>query len=200
MLESSQSSLVPSASDLRIQWEPSCALVNLRIHALDAPLREALETAQVALPQAANTTAAHGSTRCIWAGPDDWFVRDESIAAINTHQLQQRLQTPLAHTHHAITDVSSGYRVLSLRGAAAREVLAQGCPLDLHASQFKVSMSAGTHFFKASVWLWQTDGQTDEQPSYQMLVRRSFAAYVHLMLQKATLEHGGLPDYAAEEA
>lgn len=195
MLNSSMSHSAATMSSLSVQWESSCALVNLRIHALDASLRAALAAqAHLKLPEQANTTAQEGSMRSVWAGPDDWFVMDEASPSSQSMQLQQSLLAALGSTHHAITDVSSGYRVLSLRGVAAREVLAQGCPLDLHASQFKVGMSAGTHFFKASVWLWQTD----EQPSYQMLVRRSFAPYVHLMLQKAMLEHGTLADYKDE--
>lgn len=74
-------------------------------------------------------------------------------------------------------------------------MLAQGCPLDLHERSFHSGMSAGTHFFKASIWLWQLD----DQPSFQLLVRRSFAPYVHLMLQKATREYDALADYIEEQ-
>jgi sarcosine oxidase, subunit gamma len=195
MLNTSTPHSASGMPSLGVQWESSCALVNLRIHALDAPLREALVAqAHIKLPEQANTTMLLGSTRSIWAGPDDWFVMDEVSPSSQTMQLQQRLQAALGGTHHAITDVSSGYRCLTLRGPAAREVLAQGCPLDLHERVFKPSMSAGTHFFKASIWLWQLD----DQPSFQLLVRRSFAPYVHLMLQKATREYGALADYIEE--
>ena len=191
MLKAHNASL---ASALQIQWETSCALVNLRIHTLDAPMHEALRSQQIALPDAANTSALQGSTRSVWAGPDDWFVMDEAQAPSNTHLVAQRLQAAVGNAHHAITDVSSGYRRLTLRGSATRELLAQGCPLDLHERVFKTGMSAGTHFFKASIWLWQTN----EQPSFQLLVRRSFAPYVHLMLQKATHASGALADYVEE--
>lgn len=181
---------------LQIEWQRSCALVNLRIEAVDEPLLEAMLTqAHVAVPTQSNTTLVHGSTRCVWAGPDDWFVMDTGCPALKTADLQQRLQTPLNGRHNAVTDVSSGYRVLSLRGVAAREVLAQGCPLDLHPRSFQTGTSAGTHYFKASVWLWQVE----DEPSFQMLVRRSFAPYVHLMLQKTTREHASLADYDSEE-
>jgi sarcosine oxidase subunit gamma len=76
--------------------------------------------------------------------------------------------------------------VLHLSGTPARDVLAQGCPLDLHPRIFKRGASAGSHFFKASVWLWQTD----EAPVYELLVRRSFTGYVWLMLERASAECG----------
>jgi sarcosine oxidase subunit gamma len=121
--------------------------------------------------------------RVVWAGPDDWFVigpKGQADAII------ERLRTALAGLHHAVTDVSSGYTVLHLGGAAVRDVLAQGCPLDLHPSVFKAGMAAGSHFFKASVWLWQTD----DAATFEVLVRRSFMNYVWLMLERCTQECG----------
>ena len=97
-----------------------------------------------------------------------------------------QLRAALAGMHHAVTDVSSGYTVLHLGGAPVREVLAQGCPLDLHPRAFKPGDSAGSHFFKASLWLWQTDNA----PTYEALVRRSFMGYFWLMLERSTQECG----------
>ena len=76
--------------------------------------------------------------------------------------------------------------MLHLSGTPVRDVLAQGCPLDLHPRQFGTGSSAGSLFFKASVWLWQTD----EAPVYEMLVRNSFRGYVWLMLERSTPECG----------
>jgi sarcosine oxidase subunit gamma len=73
-----------------------------------------------------------------------------------------------------------------LSGAPVREVLAQGCPLDLHPRVFGPGASAGSHYFKASIWLWQTD----ETPIYEVLVRRSFMGYFWLMLERSTQECG----------
>ena len=121
--------------------------------------------------------------RIVWAGPDEWFV---IAAAGRTDAIERALRTSLADLHHAITDVGSGYSVLRLSGPPVREVLAQGCPLDLHPRAYGVGRSAGSHFFKASVLLWQTDSA----PQFELLVRRSFVGYVQLMLQRCTLECG----------
>ena len=121
--------------------------------------------------------------RVVWAGPDEWFV---VAAAGCAGAVEQAVRTSLAGMHHAITDVSSGYTVLHLSGQPVCEVLAQGCPLDLHPRAFGVGRSAGSHFFKASMLLWQTDAA----PHFELLVRRSFTGYVQLMLQRCTLECG----------
>jgi sarcosine oxidase subunit gamma len=47
-------------------------------------------------------------------------------------------------------------------------------------------MAAGSHFFKASLWLWQTDAA----PTFEALVRRSFVGYVPLMLERTSSECG----------
>jgi heterotetrameric sarcosine oxidase gamma subunit len=48
-----------------------------------------------------------------------------------------------------------------------------------------VGRGAGTHFFKASVWLWRTDDDV-----FELLVRTSFAGYVQELLRRCTLECG----------
>ena len=90
--------------------------------------------------------------RIVWAGPDDWFIigpKNQADAVV------AKFRTALAGQHHAATDVSSGYTVLHLSGKPVRDVLAQGCPLDLHPRVFKAGASAGSLFFKASIWLWR---------------------------------------------
>jgi len=165
-------------------WREGLAIVNLRGDADDVAFRTAASRALgLALPVQPCTSTASAVNRVVWAGPDDWFVigpRGQAEAIVS------QLRTALAGMHHAVTDVSSGYTVLQLGGAPVREVLAQGCPLDLHPRAFKPGASAGSHFFRASIWLWQTD----EAPTYEVLVRRSFMGYFWLMLERSTQECG----------
>ena len=131
----------------------------------------------IVLPVEPCTSIANDVLRLVWAGPDDWFVigpKGQGAA------LAERLRGALAGQHHAVTDVSSGYTVLHLSGASVREVLAQGCPLDLHPRVFQPGMAAGSHFFKAGLWLWRIDAA----PAFEALVRRSFMGYVQLMLNE----------------
>ena len=171
------------SSSLVAGWREGLAIVNLRGDADDPAFRQAVAGALgVELP-AVLTTAGNDGLRLVWAGPDDWFVLGPKGRA---DALMDRLRAALAGRHHAVTDVSSGYTVLHLGGVPARDVLSQGCPLDLHPRVFPRTACAGSHFFKASVWLWQAD----EPPGYELLVRRSFMGYVWLMLERAGAEHG----------
>jgi sarcosine oxidase subunit gamma len=177
-------STAPATRGLVAGWREGLAIVNLRGNADDAAFGQAVASALgVALPVKAGSSSESNAVRVVWAGPDDWFIVGPKGQA---EALSARLSEALAGQHHAVTDVSSGYTVLHLSGASARDVLAQGCPLDLHPRVFSRGACAGSHFFKASVWLWQTD----DTPVYELLVRRSFMGYVWLMLERATAECG----------
>jgi sarcosine oxidase, subunit gamma len=165
-------------------WRDGLAVINLRGNGEDAAFRAAASQALgLELPVQPCTSAASAVHRVVWAGPDDWFVIGPKGQA---ETIASRLRAALAGMHHAVTDVSSGYTVLHLGGAPVRDVLAQGCPLDLHPRVFKPGASAGSHFFRASMWLWQTD----EAPTYEVLVRRSFMGYFWLMLERSSQECG----------
>lgn len=169
---------------LLAEWREGLAVVNLRGQAEDAAFITAASRAlELKLPMRPCTSTSNATYRAVWAGPDAWFVIGPNG---QSDALATELCRVLAGTHHAVTDVSSGYTVLSLSGRPVRDVLAQGCPLDLHPRVFKPSSSAGSHYFKASIWLWQTD----EAPTYEVLVGRSFMGYFWLMLERSSQECG----------
>lgn len=166
------------------QWRDGQTLVNLRGHAEDEAFMQACATALgMALPNTPCRTAAAASRRVVWAGPDDWFVVDPAVPA---GRLVADLRAAVSGLNAAVTDVSSGYTVLRLSGHPARDVLAQGCPLDLHPRAFGPDDCAGSHFFKAAIWLWQADAG---QPAFELLVRRSFKRYVTLMMERSMREY-----------
>lgn len=175
---------------LRAHWREGLAIVNLRGDPTDARFREAVRAALgIALPEgpggitAGSAANGVGGPWIVEAGPDDWFVIGPPG---QSDALAGALRAALGGVHSAVTDVSSGYTVLRLSGPPVRDVLAQGCPLDLHPRAFAAGRCAGTHFFKASVWLWRApDGE-----GFELLVRRSFVGYVRLMLERCTLECG----------
>jgi sarcosine oxidase subunit gamma len=174
---------VPNRS-LVAGWRDGLSVLNLRGNAEDGAFREAIARALgIELPLGPCTSSADDALRLVWAGPDDWFVIGAKGQA---DALSERLRRALAGQHHALTDVSSGYTVLHLSGPPVRDVLAQGCPLDLHPRVIRPGMAAGSHFFKASLWLWQTD----PAPTFEALVRRSFMGYVQLMLERTSSECG----------
>ena len=78
-------------------------------------------------------------------------------------------------------DIGSGYTVLEIDGPRTRDVLARGCPLDLHPKAFGVGQCAQSHYFKASMTLVPLGGDR-----FDIVVRRSFADYfVKIMLDAA---------------
>ena len=156
MLESLQRSALPgsrspaattalSGRALLAGWRAGLAIVNLRGNAEDPAFRAAVSQAlNLELPVQPCSSVADALHRLVWVGPDDWFVIGPKGQA---SAIESRLRTALAGMHHALTDVSGGYTVLHLSGTPVREVLAQGCPLDLHARAFGPGSSAGSLFF-----------------------------------------------------
>lgn len=167
---------------LGAQWRDRLAIVNLRGRSDDAAFLAAVRAALGTSPPTEPCRTIEGTElRFVWAGPDDWFVIG---ARERADALERRLRTALSGLHAAVTDVSSGYSVLRLAGPPVRAVLAQGCPLDLHPRAFGHGHCAGSHFFKATVWLWRAPGEA----AFELLVRRSFVRYVQLMLERSTRE------------
>lgn len=160
--------------------------INLRGDPAEARFAKAAESALgVALPVAANTTAIVGDTVVYWLGPDEWLVvapgdRERSIA--------DALRTALGGVHSSVTVVSGGQAVLVLRGAHVRDLLAKGCPLDLHSPAFRAGACAQTHVAKAGVLL-----RPLADDAIEVIVRRSFLDYLWSWMQVAGSEYGLVP-------
>lgn len=146
-------------------------LVNVRGEPSDAAFVEAVAAvAGLRLPAEPNTVARGERYDALWLGPDEWLLR--SVEPAPAGGLHARLSSALAGADAAAVDVGSGYTVLEISGAQAREALARGCPLDLHPRVFKTGQCAQSHFFKTAIVLAPTgDERTD------LVVRRSFADY-----------------------
>jgi len=168
---------------LQARWYPECSIINLRCDNNTPGVRQAItNTLGLALPEQPCTCVNNENLRILWIGPDEWQILSTTQEAST---LETVLRQALAGKHFAVTDVSSNYQIMQLTGEAARDVLAQGCPLDLHPRVFNPGQCVGSHYFKAAIWLWQTDNR----PSYELLIRRSFAGYVWLMLERASAEY-----------
>lgn len=169
---------------LSAHWLSGQTILNLRGQADDPPFLQACRAAfGLRLPGEPLRTVEHGPWRVVWVGPDDWFLIGPPGQA---QASMDALRQATAGLHAAVTDVSSGYTVLRLAGAPVRDVLAEGCPLDLHPRAFGPGSCAGSHFFKASVWLWRAQAGPD---AFELLVRRSFMGYLDLMLQRSAREY-----------
>ena len=85
-----------------------------------------------------------------------------------------------------IADQSDGRCVLRLRGMKAREVLAKGIGIDLHARAFKPGDVALTLAAHVGVQLWQLD----DAPTYEIAVARSLAGSLWAWLSASAAEFG----------
>ena len=84
-------------------------------------------------PPLANQFETAGERHIVWLGPDEYLLLCESGKEKTLHDA---LTSTIKTSHFAITDVSDSLCALSLSGAAVRDVLAKGCSLDLHPSNF----------------------------------------------------------------
>ena len=144
-------------------------------------------TLDLLLPTEPNTTAGRGALTALWLGPDNWLLTcppGEVAALIETSR------KALADLHAAVVDVSEGRVALQLSGPSAREVLAKGCPLDLHPRVFAPGNCAQTLLAKTSLLLHLVNDDPGHGPTFDLYVARSYAQYAWAWLEDAGLEYG----------
>lgn len=157
-------------STVHIEEAAPCAYINLR--GSGEAFFDAVERALgLRPPVTPNTCVADAGSWLCWLSPDEW------LAAMPVDQLSALLtvlERNLAGQHCAVTDVSSGLTTLNVLGARAAELLARGCPLDLHPRQFAVGQCAQTLLAKAGVLI----APLTDRIGFRLTVRRSFAHYL----------------------
>ena len=158
--------------------------LNLRGDPADKDFLKAVEGALgFALPLEPNTVEEGGERAALWLGPDEWLIL---TSADEQESLLQSLREALAEIFVALTDVSGGQTVITLSGPHARDVLAKGCTLDLHPRVFGPGRCAQTLVAKSGALI----RQRDKEPSFELIVRRSFADYLWRWLEDAAGEYG----------
>jgi sarcosine oxidase, subunit gamma len=144
-----------------------------------APVAERVGAALgVRLPHQPNTVSTVSQRSALWLGPDEWLVVDEDAS---TAAAEADVRAAFAPDWGAVVDVSANRVCFELHGPTARDLLAHGCPLDLHPRVFGPGQCAQTLLARAAVILWQTDAA----PTYRILVRASFAEHIARWLADA---------------
>ncbi len=137
------------------------------------------ETLGFTLPKAGHSAAA-GDTRVLWMGPGRWLVTaaDTEHGAL-ANKIANRI--PAA----AVNDVSSSRTVLRLYGPRVRDVLAAGCPMDLHPTKWAPAACATTilDHFTVTIDCIDTD-------SFDVYIARGFAASFYEWLMETAQEFG----------
>lgn len=148
--------------------------------------RAALEAAiGTALP--APNKSAVGRRAALWVGPGRWFVVEPGRAAL-ADELEK-----VAGGSLAIADLSHSRVVLRVSGAKVRDVIAQGCAVDLHPRAAKAGDCFVTSVARHSAVLHLVDDATMD-----IYVYRSFGQDLVEWLLEAAAPYGyevaGLPD------
>lgn len=125
------------------------------------------ERAGVALPVEPNTASGDDVRAALWQAPGRWLV----VAAEPDGVLVRELATVRDELGGAAVDVSHGWVGLRIGGDAARELLAKGCSLDLHAGRFPPGRCAQSECRGVYVFVHAVDGS----PRFDLYCQRSFA-------------------------
>jgi sarcosine oxidase, subunit gamma len=146
------------------------------------------------LPSEPCTAAARDQIDALWLGPDEWLV---TCPASEVARLHGALREALAEVHAAVTDLTDGRVAFRLAGPSARDVLAKGCPLNLHPRAFPPGRCAQSLLAKASVLIHLVEDDAERGPSFDVYVGRSFADYLWTWLEDAGREYGVLIESVA---
>jgi sarcosine oxidase subunit gamma len=132
---------------------------------------------RLGLPLEPNTARAERGRRTLWLGPDEWLVVG---APEERPGLEAELREALGDEPGAVVDVSAQRTVIELSGPDSRDVLMQGCSIDLHPRVFHEGRCAQTMLARAQVVLLPVGPL-----AYWVFVRASFTGYVGAWLRDA---------------
>jgi sarcosine oxidase, subunit gamma len=153
---------------------PFLSQVELRLDGgdLDVALgRRAGEFLGCRLPPC-GTAGGDGRPYVLWRGPGWYLVVDEPGTAAGLEAgLRQALGGDFGQVFGSVADVSAHRTVLELSGPCARQLLQQGCSLDLRPQSFALASCAPAKLAKAQVIVHQTA----ELPAYRILVPAAYA-------------------------
>jgi len=126
------------------------------------------------LPTRPNTVISADTLRVLWLSPRRWLCVDSAVG-FDVRDFQPG----------AVNNVSSGRTVLRLHGPRLRDVLAKGCPLDLHLKNFRFGDCAQSKIGSLNVLIDHIDDDT-----FDIYVARGFAVVFWEWLIETSTEYG----------
>ena len=175
----------PDGSAVTISEVPLLGYVGLRGDPADVGFVRGVESALgCPLPTRPGRAVTSDICTAYPLGPDEWLIR--------THHGEQTrlidsLDSRLGGLHYSATDLTGGLTTIALGGPKARDTLTRGCTLDLDPSVFGKGSCAQTLVAKTSALICVVG----DAPSYEIIVRRSFAEYAALWLSDAAVQFRG---------
>jgi sarcosine oxidase subunit gamma len=134
----------------------------------------------VRLPNRPKAVAGRGIT-FIGTGSGQWLA----LAEPSQEGIEARVSGALAGAV-SVFEQSDSRVMLELRGEKVRDTLAKGVSVDLHPRAFKPGDAALTTVSRLAVQIWQTD----EAPTYRLLVIRTFFDSFWSWLASSAAEYG----------
>ncbi|MEX2274438.1 MAG: sarcosine oxidase subunit gamma family protein [Actinomycetota bacterium] len=154
----------------RAQADPSFQVVELEETA-QVSVRGGTSAAEALdLPTEPNTFVTQGDRTILWLGPDEWLVL---APGASLDAIVAEMDEALSASHRSVVDVSANRVLLRLHGSGVRDVLATGCPLDLHPRSWTAGRCAQSLVMDVPAILVRREEHTT-----WLLVRPSFAEHV----------------------
>ena len=147
----------------------------------DAALKSAREALGIDIDDAPRRAALDGLA-VIGTAPGQWLALAEGEKG---RGLLARLENALT-VFASFVNQSDGKAVLRLWGPRLRDVLAKGCPLDLHERVFRPQDAATTQIALIPCQLWQLD----EVPTFELAVPLGYAGSFWSWLTSSAAEFG----------
>ncbi|NIA68926.1 sarcosine oxidase subunit gamma [Pelagibius litoralis] len=182
-----------SDAAVRLHEKSLPTAVNLRGEKDDPTFLEAVNGALgLGLPVEPNTAAQNETLAILWLGPNEWLLVRHDVSPEAEAQLSASLRDALGDIHSAVTEVGESLVCIHISGPRAADVIAKGCPLDLHPSAFGgAGHCAQSHLSKTAITLHQLSNEDEGGPDYDLYTRRSFADYLWRWLSDAAREYSG---------
>jgi heterotetrameric sarcosine oxidase gamma subunit len=148
------------------------ALAERAVYRLEVGDRTAFEAAFRRLfgwpPPAINRSGGTVELRCLGVAPAAWLFTGPDDG---NRRLWQSCRDLADAADGALVDLSHGYCVLSLEGGAARGLLAQLCPADVHFAAFSADYCLSSNLEGHRVLI----DVPDERPALELFVERSYS-------------------------
>ncbi|MDT9698454.1 sarcosine oxidase subunit gamma family protein [Streptomyces sp. P17] len=172
-----------SGGAVRLAELPFLAQVNVRLDAKGAAAEAVGLALDLQLPLQPNSAVRAGELTALWLGPDEWLLVGPPGGE---RALERRIREAAGDEPVSVTDVSAQRTTLLVTGPRARDLLAHGCPLDLHPRAFGPGRCAQTTLGRTQVVLVARD---EPRAGFWVLVRSSFAGYLADWLLDAATEY-----------
>jgi sarcosine oxidase subunit gamma len=146
---------------------------------------EARRLFDIALPLAPNTTARTDQLTALWLGPESWLLATATSAASALVDYAAK-RDALNAAGGALFEVSASRVAWTISGSRSMDVLAKGCPLDFHPRVFAAGTCAQSVYGHVNVLI----DKRDDEPTFTLMVARSFARDVWHALCYASAQYG----------